>query len=92
MRIVHPFHPLSGREFVLVSERHDRHGDRVWYLDAEGGTRSVPRAWTDLAAPEPFVVMAGGRAHFRPADLVELAGLIAEIRGVSTGSGGVGDV
>jgi hypothetical protein len=32
--------------------------------------------WTDVAVPDPFVVLAAGRCLFRFADLVELRVLI----------------
>lgn len=41
----------------------------------------MPRAWTDLAEPEPFAVLSGGKVHFRPEDLVELVDLVAGLRG-----------
>ncbi|MBI5488494.1 MAG: hypothetical protein HY905_14270 [Deltaproteobacteria bacterium] len=30
VRIVRPFHSLSGQDLVLVCERRNRHGERVW--------------------------------------------------------------
>ena len=78
--ITHPFHALRGRSFVLVDERRSRHGDRVWYEDDDGCVRTVPRGWTSLAAPDPFEVIAAGRAWFRPDDLVRLAALIGDLR------------
>ncbi len=41
---------------------------------------TILRAWTDRATPDPFVVVADGRAHFRPGDLCALAALVAQIR------------
>jgi len=69
-----------GQEFVRVDERSSRFGDRVWYERADGSVATVPRAWTDRATPEPFVVLAEGKAHFRPEDLTALAELVAQIR------------
>jgi hypothetical protein len=40
---------------------------------------SVPPEWTDIAAPDPEVVMGQGRALFRVADLMELARLVARL-------------
>jgi uncharacterized protein DUF5372 len=42
--------------------------------------RSLPRAWTDAADLDPFVVLAAGRSPFRVEDLVALADLVAELR------------
>jgi Family of unknown function (DUF5372) len=40
---------------------------------------SVPPQWTDMAAPDPEVLMGQGRALFRVADLVELARLVTRL-------------
>jgi hypothetical protein len=80
VRIVHPFHPLSGKQYVIVCERHNRHGDRVWYESDDGRVESIPRAWTDLASQDPFTVLSGGKACFRPLDLAALAEIIEQIR------------
>ena len=66
---------------MRVDERASRFGDRVWYERADGSVATIPRAWTDLAAPEPFVALADGKAHFRPEDLTALVELVSEIRG-----------
>jgi hypothetical protein len=39
--------------------------------------RSLPAHWTDAIAPDPFVVIAAGRCHFRCQDLIRLAEMIA---------------
>jgi hypothetical protein len=88
VRVTHPFHPLCGQEFVHVAERASRHGERVWYERHDGSVASIPRAWTDLAAPDPFCTLAGGRAYFRPENLADLAELVAAIRGGAMPKGG----
>jgi Family of unknown function (DUF5372) len=40
----------------------------------------LPVRWTNLAAPDPFVIAAAGRAYLRLEDLVRLAELIKELR------------
>jgi hypothetical protein len=87
VRVTHPFHPLRGQEFTHVAKRSNRHGERVWYEAPDGSVASIPRAWTDLAAPDPFVMLAEGKAHFRPEDLVELAEFVAALRGGAQVSG-----
>ena len=82
--MTHPFHPWLWREFVLVAVRHTWGEDRVFFLDEEGTQCSLPRAWTDVADPDPFVVLAGGRSPLRVEDLlalVELADALAAVRG-----------
>jgi hypothetical protein len=78
--ITHPFHPLHGRTFVLVDERRNRHGDRVWFRADDGRARSVPASWTSLGVPDAFAVTAAGRASFRPEDLLALAALLDALR------------
>jgi uncharacterized protein DUF5372 len=48
----------------------------VYFDDDDGHLDSIPAKWTDVIAPDPFVVIAAGRALFRPDDLVEIARLI----------------
>jgi len=67
-----------------VAVRHTWGEDRVFFLDEEGTQCSLPRAWTDVADPDPFVVLAGGRSPLRVEDLlalVELADALAAVRG-----------
>ena len=79
--MTHPFHPWHGREFVFVGVRQTWEEDRVFLLDADGTQRSLPSAWTDAAAPDPFVVVAAGRSAFRVADLLAVAALLDGLRG-----------
>jgi hypothetical protein len=78
--VTHPFHPWRGREFVFVAVRQTWGEDRVSFFDEEGVQRSLPRAWTDAADPDPFVVVAAGRSACRVDDLVVLVDLIDELR------------
>jgi hypothetical protein len=50
--------------------------DRVFFLDEDGIQRSLPRAWTDAADPDPFVALAAGRSRLRVEDLLALAELL----------------
>ena len=76
VRVTHPFHPWSGREFVFLAVRQTWSEDRVFFLDRDGRQFSLPLGWTDAAAPDAFVTMAAGRSPLRFADLVELRRLI----------------
>jgi hypothetical protein len=51
--------------------------DRVYIYGANGELASLPAEWTDVAAPDPFVVVAAGRSPFHIANLAELADLVA---------------
>ena len=67
-----------------MAVRHSWGEDRVFFLDEEGTQCSLPRAWTDVADPDPFVVLAGGRSPLRVEDLlalVELADALGAVRG-----------
>ena len=78
--MTHLFHPWFGREFVFLAVRHTWSQDRVFFLDGDGRQFSLPVGWTDAAEPDAFVVMAAGRFSFRFADLVELRGLIDDLK------------
>lgn len=74
--MTHPFHPLFGREFELVTYRHNWGEDRAYFEEPPGQVRGVPAGWTSLVAPDPVVVLGAGRSCFRIADLLELAQLL----------------
>jgi hypothetical protein len=77
VRVTHQFHPLSGQSFEFVKRLQAWQSDLVYFLGPAGELVSVPAAWTDLAAPDPFAVVAAGRAAFRAGDLAELAELVS---------------
>ena len=81
MRITHPFHPFGGRQFACVGERYNRYGRRLLLEIDEKTVCSVPPQWTDLAAPDPELVLGRHRALFRVADLMELACLVERLGG-----------
>ena len=73
--MTHPYHPLFGRSFELLTYRKTWGEDRVFFYDA-GRLRALPASWTDAAPIVPFVAIAAGRAHFRLEDLLQLAELV----------------
>jgi len=79
VRVTHPFHPLSGQQFVCVGKRYNRYGMRLLLQIDETSVCSVAPQWTDLVVPDPEVVLGEGRALLRVADLVELARLVARL-------------
>lgn len=81
VRVMHPFHPLSGRQLVCVGERYNRYGKRLLLRIDNDRVCSVPPQWTDAVAPDPELVVSGGRSPFRVADLLELADLVSRLRG-----------
>jgi hypothetical protein len=89
--VTHPFHPLVGKSFELLTHRKTWGEDRVFFHD-KGRLRALPASWTDAAAPTPFVAMAAGRAHFRPDDLLRLVELVGALRGIGGEVAGPGSV
>jgi hypothetical protein len=79
VRITHPFHPFSGKQFAVVGERCNLYGRRLLLQVDDGTIRSVPQQWTDLIAPDPEIVISQHRALFRVADLLELARLVGHL-------------
>jgi hypothetical protein len=55
--------------------------DRVYFEDDRGHLESIPAKWTDVVAPDPFDVVAAGRALFRPEDLTEIVALLQAAHG-----------
>ncbi|MGH9187333.1 MAG: DUF5372 family protein [Acidimicrobiales bacterium] len=79
VRVTHPFHPLAGQEFEFVKRRKNWRADRVYIYDAADELVSLPAEWTDVVAPDPFVVVSAGRSPFRITDLLELSELVFEL-------------
>jgi hypothetical protein len=79
--VIHPFHPLEGRQLVCVGERYTRYGTRLLLRVDEDHVCSVPRRWTDVVVPDPEIVLGEGRALVRVSDLLELADLVSRLMG-----------
>ena len=79
VRVTHPFHPWSGREFLFLSVGHNWGEDRVFFLDDDGVKHSLPLGWTDAASVDVFVALATGRSPFRVDDLIVLADLVVRL-------------
>ncbi len=77
--MTHPFHPLYGQQFEILSCRHNWGEYRVTFYDTADHVRGLPAAWTSIVPPDPTVVLADGRAAFRVADLLQLSHLIERI-------------
>ena len=75
-RVTHPFHPLCGRQYVLVTYRRNWGMDRVYFHNEAGTLCSLPAAWTSVAPPDPVVALGQGRSLFRVEDLLVLSRLI----------------
>lgn len=77
--MTHPYHPLKGREFALVTYRNNWGEDRVYFRDDGGSLTSLPASWTSLAPKDPFREVAAGRCILRFVDLMELLALARQI-------------
>ena len=75
-RITHPFHPLCGTEYELVTRRLNWGEDRVFYYDLDGKLKSLMVNLTDVAAVDAFDRISAGRSAFRVDDLLEVRCLI----------------
>jgi hypothetical protein len=58
----------------------------VYLRDRNGHVASLPIAWTNLVAPDPFLIVSAGKARFRPRDLLELVDLIQRLRNTDSAS------
>lgn len=75
--VTHPFHPLAGQQFPLLSERVAWGEPRVFFLDPTSQrVRSLPTAWTSRAPIDPFVHVSAGRAILRLTDLHALVAFL----------------
>jgi hypothetical protein len=83
--VTHPFHPWFGRDFEFVKRRRNWSVDWVYFFGPGGGLVWLPAGWTDVVAPDPFVVVAAGRVPFRSEDLLALADLVGSLRRGSAG-------
>lgn len=79
-RVTHPFHPLTGRTFELLSVRQTWGESRMFYQDDTGALAALPAHGTDVAEVDPFVLIARGRSYCRPSDLLHLCHVIVEGR------------
>ena len=79
VRITHPFHPLCGQSFELVSRSPHWGEDRLIYRASDGTLPTIAAAFTDAEPPDVFQHIAAGRAAFRTVDLVGLLALFQQL-------------
>ena len=85
--MTHAFHPLKGHTYrvhAVIARGSDR--ERVRFRDEAGYLRHIPTGWTDLASPDPFQEISGGRSPFRVVDLLALADLLSGLDPVGSPS------
>ena len=76
MSITHPFHPLRGQTFDVISRSPHWGEDRVIYRAADGTLPTIAVSMTDMAQLDSFREIAAGRAAFRMVDLQRLIGVL----------------
>ena len=67
----------------LAAQAREWGEERVYYRDPSARMRFLPACWTSITTPDPFVLIAEGRACFRLVDLIRLQGLVKELQGTS---------
>jgi len=66
--ITHPFHPLCGQTFHLLSQHFAWGEERVFFAD--------PQTHQVRSLPDPFLFVAAGKTVLRFSDLQQLAQLL----------------
>jgi hypothetical protein len=65
----------------MVGFAHTWGEHRVFFREpGQAQVRSLPATWTDVVAPDPYVVLAAGRSYFRPEDLMQLGLLLRSLK------------
>jgi hypothetical protein len=85
-RITHPFHPLRGAEYELVTRKRTWGEDRVFYFDPKGKLKSLFASVTDVVTPDAFDRISAGRSSFRVDDLLELRLLVDRLSEAGKGA------
>jgi Family of unknown function (DUF5372) len=80
IRVTHPFHPLSGKQFDLLEYRRLYSEGYVWFHDDGGQLRIIPAIWTDFVKTDVFVETAAGTSPLHAAYLLELVELVERAR------------
>lgn len=71
---------LAAKSWLAWASDTTVYGRRFLLRVDEVAVCSVPLQWTDLAAPDPEIILGKQRALFRVADLLELARLVDDMR------------
>lgn len=79
-RITHPFHPLSGREYILITHKLNWGEDRVSFKDENGDYHCIPANWTDINPPDPYERSENNKSFFRINDLIEIEKLVRKLK------------
>jgi Family of unknown function (DUF5372) len=78
--ITHPFHTLTGREYVLIVHKLNWGEDRVSFKDEKGKYHCIPATWTDINPPDPYERTGDDYSYFRIDDLREIKDIIRRLK------------
>ncbi len=68
--VTHPFHPLSGKRFLILKARKVGGREILSLFDEGNGTITLPREWTDQARPSLYISV------LEPAPILDAACLL----------------
>ncbi|SIT47908.1 conserved hypothetical protein [Paraburkholderia ribeironis] len=77
--IRHPFHPLKGQRFPVLKTRRVSGTDTLLLCDAERGSFSIAREWTNWGTPSVPDDTIGPVCYFDRHMLLELTALIEQL-------------
>jgi hypothetical protein len=75
-KVVHPFHPLRGKEFEAICFRRSWGSEYVEFRMNNGDGGVIPLEWTDAMGVDPFCEMSRGRSFFRVRELLDLVEML----------------
>lgn len=78
--VIHPFHPLYGQTFSLVTFRQNWAEDKVYYHDDQERLKSLPSSYTDILPADPFIVLSGKESLFHPQHMLALLRLMESLQ------------
>jgi len=79
-RIIHPFHPLYGKSYILITHKLNWGEDRVSFKDEKGVYHCIPAYWTDVLPRDPYERYGDNDSYFRVDDLIELRELVRKLK------------
>ncbi|MFX0139237.1 MAG: DUF5372 family protein [Candidatus Hodarchaeota archaeon] len=78
--MTHPFHPLNGKEYVLITRKKNWGEDKVSFKDENGDYRCIPADWTNVILPDPFERLGDNASYFRINDLIQIKDIIHKLK------------
>lgn len=81
--ITHPFHPLRGQRFKILSSKTFNNEDILSLQGSHQGTFGIPREWTDQADIDPMQSLSEHPPILFFPHLQQLADLISALKPVN---------